>query len=116
MEVNESLYPKAVCIFCEHCVDEEGDEEFVFQSDCDTYLCKKHPTQRTIHPVTGKPCYAFQHEEHIEWNVGSKYKLCIHVNHDGQCSHFSKIGEKEQKERKLSVGEQEEVVEVEEVE
>ena len=120
---DDSVYPKAVCAFCEHLTpSKDAVEKGEIEYDYD-YLCKKNPTQKTIQPVNGKPIYAYLRRDKRwingaggEYELGEpeiedteeKYKHCCQVNGDGKCEDFLKTEKKKEAKRKLTIGSKEE--------
>lgn len=114
-----SVYPKAVCAFCQFCTGDSNTERKELQYDHE-HLCRKHPTQRTIDPITGKPTRAFfklpissvadqYNEEEMSGSVeieytDEKYVYCQVFNNIGQCQDFKKLKNSKAKQFQLSIG------------
>jgi hypothetical protein len=115
----KSVHPTSVCIFCEFCTKDKGSENWkhIYEH---SLLCKKHPTQRTIHPITGSPTYAYwkhNQETIITENEAEsceteptlelteeEFRNCCYFNMDGNCKDFEKVDKKEEQKRLLSKG------------
>jgi hypothetical protein len=115
----KSVHPTSVCIFCKSCEKDKGSEDWERVSEYNL-LCKNHPTQRTIHPVSGSPIYAYwkknqetaitddgaetcETEPTLEFTV-ERYQFCSRFNMEGKCKGFKKVNKEEEQKRCLSKG------------
>jgi len=118
----KTIHPTSVCVFCKFCTKDKDTENWQHISD-HNLLCTKHPTMRTIHPISGQPVYAYwdknqetviseegrevcETEPTVEF-TGEKFQFCGNFNMDGKCKNFKKIGTIEEEKRFLSIGDEE---------
>jgi hypothetical protein len=115
----KSVHPTSVCIFCESCAIDKNSEDWERVSEYNL-LCKNHPTQRTIHPVSGSPTYALwrKNQETAITDDGAetceteptleftreRYQFCSRFNKYGKCEGFKKVNKEEEQKRCLSKG------------
>ena len=84
----KGVLPKAVCVFCKFCIIDKDTESWREIYD-HNLLCKKHPTQKTINPITGHPAYAYwkTFDEVEDYGrkptltfVGQEFRYCYDFN------------------------------------
>jgi len=91
-----------VCVFCENCIVEKGEEDYY-----GGYTCKVHLNKKVVDPIMGTPTYMIlerdkrysdDNEEKIEgYDPDRPFGCCSHYNLNGDCPDFSRIGVEEEK-------------------